>query len=193
LAVVLLWFFVFYTRFMYLSSALHSVTNLHMSLTSLPNYLLPSHIVIHLPLEDQWRLRRASKKIEVILDDWHFGKGAAEIMLRAMVETGVLLGFQAPITPVLGELTNVVMVRVMFNQTDPLHRWFKHNRVGMDAGGYYTRISDTERVRIGLWETGVDFVPQLQVFRRRGVRFSRTVYNAVVRDGYVIYNPNAAV
>ena len=164
-----------------------------MSLTSLPKYLLTTQIVIHLPLEDQWRLRRASKRMEVILDDWHIRKGVTEIMMRALVEAQSLLMFQAHNTPLLGQLSIVVVDRVIYNQLRPLRRWFKHNRVGMDAGGYYTRISDTKRVRIGLWETGVDFVQQQRMMRVLGVQFARTEYKAVVRDGYVIYNPNAAV
>ena len=164
-----------------------------MSLISLPRETLVVKIVSRLPLKDQWRLRRSSKRIAVFIDDWHVEKNYIEISMRVMVETSLLLGLQVRNTLVLGKLTDQVTVRVMYKQMAPLRRWFKQNRVGVDAGGYYTRISDTKRVRIGLWETGVDFVPQLQVFRRRGVRFSRTVYNAVVRDGYVIYNPNAAV
>ena len=145
-----------------------------MSLISLPRETLFVKIVSRLPLKDQWRLRRSSKQIAVFIDDWHFEKSYIEISMRVMVETGLLLGLQVRNTLVLGKLTDEVTVRLMYKKMAPLRRWFKQNRVGVDAGGYYTRISDTELVQIGLWETGVD---------------SRSL---VVRDGYVIYNPNDA-
>ena len=164
-----------------------------MSLISLPRETLFVKIVSRLPLKDQWRLRRSSKQIAVFIDDWHFEKSYIEISMRVMVETGLLLGLQVRNTLVLGKLTDEVTVRVMYKQMAPLRRWFKQNRVGVDAGGYYTRISDTERVRIGLWETGVDFVPRKRkIFTKLTVLHICTSRSPVVRDGYVIYNPNDA-
>jgi len=164
-----------------------------MSLISLPRETLFVKIVSRLPLKDQWRLRRSSKQIAVFIDDWHFEKSYIEISMRVMVETGLLLGLQVRNTPVLGKLTDEVTVRVMYKKMAPLRRWFKQNRVGVDAGGYYTRISDTERVRIGLWETGVDFVPRkLRLYTKLNVIHICRTLGPVVRDGYVIYNPNDA-
>jgi hypothetical protein len=100
--------------------------------------------------------------------------------------------YQVQGTLVFSELLKTVNDRVMYDRMGPLRKWFKDNRVFMDEGGFYTRVSDTKRVRIGLWETGVDFVKRRKAFGfvgGRPFRFRVKTY-AVLRDGFETYDPS---
>ena len=149
--------------------------------------LLMSLIVSELPREDKWRLRSSSKRIAGVMDGWFLKHRFDDISMRTGVEIENLLRVQEP--PAF--LTDMVRERVIYDRMGPLHRWFKNNRVGMDDGGFYTHISDTERVRIRLWETGVDFVGRRRSWlRNMHVFVSKHVhYTANVRDGFVTYDP----
>ena len=150
-------------------------------------------IMNKLPSKDQWRLRSSSKKIAEFMDQWHLSHDTFMIYLGTFVEMASLLRFQAHGTPAFSKLSEAVTDRVMYDRMGPLRKWFKDNRVFMDEGGFYTRVSNAKRVRIGLWETGVDFVKRQKAVgfaRGRAIRFHTKTW-AVLRDGYETYAPAA--
>jgi hypothetical protein len=160
-------------------------------LTVFTDEALVSVIVQNLPSNDQWRLRSSSKEIAVIMDRRHIRHHVYTIRLSSLVEKASRSLYQVQGTRAFSELLKMVNDRVMYDRMGPLRKWFKDNRVFMDEGGFYTRVSDTKRVRVGLWETGVDFVMRPKAFGfvgGRWVRFRKMTY-AVLRDGFETYDP----
>ena len=136
-------------------------------------------------------LRSSSVVVSRVMDEW--APDAGNCRLGIMAKMSDILNAHLRGTPAFDLLTNMVKERLPYGHMGPLRKWFKVNRVGVDEVGFYTRLPDSKRVRIGMWETGVDFVTRKQAvkfFRGYPIRYQVT-NSVVLRPGYEICDPAA--
>ncbi len=147
-------------------------------------------IVHRLSPEDQWRLRCSSKTVSKFMYNWHDEHNSLLLSMKTVLEMMCTLQIKYAINcPMNKRLYEMVFERLMYNSMRPLRRWMRENRIGVDEGGLYTRISATQRVRVGMWETGVVFLPPRyspNMSQARKRMLAKTV-KFVLRDGYEIY------
>ncbi len=147
-------------------------------LTTLPADLLTTQIVARLPPADRWRLCRASKRLVVTEPD----------VVDVGIETAMLVGIRTPgDSDAYRQVQRLVIERLPFDHLGPLRRWFRENNVRIDAGGFYTPLAGNQRVRIGLWDSGVVYECRSAVKWVRGKYRLVLASTPVAREGFEVY------
>ena len=163
-------------------------------LTRLPSGLLAIHIMdAQLSPSERWRLRCASKGIGRIYAKW-VSSQEIEIEIHYNLMMAVTFRNWRPIltddTPFSHQVAHLLQERIPYGYTDAFFRWVKTNNVRIDAGGFYTPLNQgNQRVRIGLWETGVRLVEtsRMVVLPATGFRGRVTKQSRFALPGFTVY------
>ena len=149
-------------------------------LTALPADLLATQIVARLPPADRWRLCCASKRL--------VGGVTEPDVVDVFIETAILVGIRTlGDSDAYRQVQRLVIERLPFDSLGPLRRWFRENNVRMDAGGFYTPLTGNQRVRIGLWDSGVVYECRSAVKWVRGKYRLVLTRTPVAREGFEVY------
>ena len=127
-------------------------------LVQLPRELIAVHIMEkQLSPSERWRLRCSSKEFGLI----YTANISCEMTVFFEYYLLMRVTFKNwnPIltsdTPFARQVKALMQERIPYGYTSAFFRWVKTNCVEIDAGGFYTPLKGNQRVRIGLWETGV--------------------------------------
>ena len=147
-------------------------------LNVLPADLILTRIIARLPPADRWRLRCASKRVA--------GMGEPDFVEVAM-ETAKLVGIHTAKFDAFRQVQELVFERLPFDYLGPLRRWFQKNNVRIDQGGFYTPLDKIMRVRIALWDSGVNYEFGSQVKWVRGKHRLVRTCKRVAKEGFLVY------
>ena len=158
-------------------------------LAALPIELVAHQISGCLASKDRWRLRCSSKKARQMLLQWMPTLPVEREMFFFLLTTMVFKNVDGVIendSPFALRLMEVVHERTFLDCTSAFRRWVKANRVGLDPGGFFSPFLGTQRVRIGMWETGVVWTRKAHLLRAGPPR-RRVIEKAELVPGFTVY------